>query len=231
MNSGHSREEESGEPEPRAAAGRGQRGGVRPDLRPRAGEAQASGEQQEEASTAQAQPRARVDLGERYTHPVHCHCPACGGRRGPSGSAWGDGASQPSLQPSFCFSSYVTLGKPLDLSALSSHFLEPSRMAIPHQERRPQLPGTDASRERPAEPRASATQAELGGHHPSASRSPLSMCTTVLCSHMVSTLVQVRPLAPQGRFWADTVNCPPASRISRYSQAPGKVRASPSNVT
>lgn len=47
---------------------------------PEQAEAQAGREQQEETSTAQAQPRACVDLGGRYAHTIHHHCPAYGGR-------------------------------------------------------------------------------------------------------------------------------------------------------
>lgn len=48
---------------------------------PEQAEAQAGREQQEETSTMQAQPRARVDLGGCYAHPIHHHCPAYGGRQ------------------------------------------------------------------------------------------------------------------------------------------------------
>lgn len=47
---------------------------------PEQAEAQAGCEQQEETSMTQAQPWACVDLGERYAHPIHRHCPAYGGR-------------------------------------------------------------------------------------------------------------------------------------------------------
>lgn len=40
------------------------------------------------------------------------------------------------------------------------------------------------------------------------SQPPLSMCTTVLCRRTVSALVQVMPLAPQDRSWAETVKRP-----------------------
>lgn len=54
---------------------------------PEHGEAQAGGEQQEE--TMQTQPRARVDFGECYTHPIHHHCLAYRGRVRHSGPALG----------------------------------------------------------------------------------------------------------------------------------------------
>lgn len=63
------------------------------------------------------------------------------------------------------------------------------------------------------------------------SQPPLSMCTTVLSRRTANALVHVRPLAPQGKFWMETLKRPPASLTSRYSQAPGKVKTSPSNVT
>lgn len=53
-------------------------GGVLTSI-PEQGETHAGAEEQEEAGGAQAQPGARVDLGGRHTHPIHHHCPACGG--------------------------------------------------------------------------------------------------------------------------------------------------------
>lgn len=53
-------------------------GGVLTSI-PEQGETHTGTEEQEEAGGAQAQPRAGVDLGGRHTHPIHRHCPACGG--------------------------------------------------------------------------------------------------------------------------------------------------------
>lgn len=84
----------------------------------------------------------------------------------------------------------------------------------------------------PARPSASATPPQ---HVPLPASlrvpSPRSMCTTVLPITTTTDLVQVMPPVPHGTFSAVTAKSPAASRTSRYSQSPRKVKARPSKVT